>query len=299
MFDLEADLGSLLAIAEERHFGRAARRLGISQPALSKRLTRLEARLGGELVSRGRGGVQLSAAGAVLVEHATELVRRSRQAELACREAMSGAAGRLRIGYGIASVVRLLPEAVQRFRAVHPRVQLDLADLSSPEQLTRILDGELDLGFVREGSALPRTRSPVRLKLVPILRERLALAVRRGSLPRSTAPLSALRDEPFVMCTRTSSASYHDHVLAVCHGSGFAPRVAAEPNDLFSLLQLVRAGIGVALVPSSSAAMRIPDVIIKPLRSASAAWTIALGWRDEEARPVVAAFARIARSVAS
>src|SRR5262245_34090004 len=119
--DLDAgELRSFLLLAEQRHFGRAAERLSISQPALTKRLQRLEEKVGGRLLERGRGEVRLTSAGAVLLERAEALLQEGVAALALSRRAARGEAGLLRIGFGIASLVQLLPEVLLRFRAAFP-----------------------------------------------------------------------------------------------------------------------------------------------------------------------------------
>jgi DNA-binding transcriptional LysR family regulator len=122
-------------------------------------------------------------------------------------------------------------------------------------------------------------------------------AVQPRSPWRDREGLASLARAAFVVCSRGVSASYYDHVVALCRGAGFAPRIVTETNDLFSLLQLVRAGIGVALVPSAAAAMRVPRVRLKRVAAAAAAWEIALARREHDAGPLVEAFARVAREV--
>ena len=120
------------------------------------------------------------------------------------------------------------------------------------------------------------------IDVTPVHHERLVAAVGPGALWRDGKGLASLAEEPFVVCSRAVSASYYDHVVALCRTAGFTPRIVTETNELFSLLQLVRAGIGVALVPSASAAMRVPGVRWKAVRQKEAAWDIGLAWRKSE-----------------
>src|SRR5262245_15553729 len=263
-------LRSFVTLAEERHFGRAAERLHVSQPALSKRLGRLEQVIGGRLLARGYRDVRLTEPGRVLLERARSLLRETDRAIELGRGAVRGEAGLLRIGFGVATITQLLPEVLLRFRRAHPRVQIEMRDMSSAAQAQALRRGEIDLGFVRQPVTDPE------IDAVPILRERLAAAVRPPSAWRARAGLRSLALEPFVVCSRSVSASYYDHVVAVCRAVGFAPRIVTETNDLFSQLQLVRAGVGVALVPSAAAAMRVPGVRLENFGLAEAAWDIAL-----------------------
>jgi DNA-binding transcriptional LysR family regulator len=291
--DLEAaELRSLVALFEQRHFGRAAERLGISQPALTKRLQRLEEKVGGLLVSRGYRDVRLTEPGLVLLEQARGLLRSGELALEVSRQALRGGAGFLRIGFGVASIAQALPGILLRFRRSHPRVQVVMRDMSSPAQLQALRSEEIEIGFVRMPVADPA------IDCTPVHHERLVAAVAPGAAWRDRKGLASLAEEPFVVCSRAVSASYYDHVVALCRTAGFTPRIVTETNELFSLLQLVRAGIGVALVPSASATMRVPGVRFGAVRQKEAAWDIGLAWRKSpDASPLLQAFLRTALEV--
>ena len=286
------ELRSFLAIAEQRHFGRAAERLYISQPALTKRLQRLEEKVGGRLLERGRGAMELTPAGEVLLERARALLHEGEAALEISRQAVRGTAGQLRIGFGIASLAQLLPEAVLRFRRAFPNVQIRMRDMASSAQVLALSRGEIDVGFVRLPVADPE------LEASPILHERLVAALGPAVTYREREGLACLRHEPFVVCARSISASYFDHALSLCRRAGFTPKVVQEAGELFTQLQLVRAGIGVALVPSGAALMRVPQVRFRELRMAEAAWDVALVWRRRSpASSLVQAFVRVARHI--
>jgi DNA-binding transcriptional LysR family regulator len=286
------ELRSFVLLAEQRHFGRSARLLGLSQPALSKRLRRLEEKVGASLLERGRGPARLTAPGRVLLERARLLLRDVDLAVAVSRQAARGQAGLLRVGFGIASLAQLLPEAVRRFRRRFPDVQLQLQDMASVAQLAALQQEAIDVGFVR----LP-VREPG-IESQPLLRERLVAAVGPAAVFRPAAGLASLREAAFVVCARSVSATYHDHALALCREAGFTPRIVQEASELFTQLQLVRAGLGVALVPSSAAFMRVPGVRLHELRLASASWTIGVAWkRSAVPPPLVGAFLEVAREV--
>jgi DNA-binding transcriptional LysR family regulator len=289
-----AELRSFVVLAEQRHFGRAADILCVSQPALSKRLRRLEEKVGGPLLLRGYRDVRLTEPGRLLLERAKALLREAEVALRLARRAVKGEAGLLRIGFGVASIAKLLPDVLRRFRRSHPDVQIQMRDMSSPDQMRALSREEIEVGFVR----LPVEHGEI--ECAPILHERLVAAVGARFSRGSRGGLAPLRDEPFVVCSRSVSASYHDHVLALCRSAGFTPRIVQETSELFSLLQLVRAGIGVALVPSTAAAMRVPGVRFQDLRSSAAAWDVGLAWKKgTERSPLVGRFLEVARQVYS
>jgi DNA-binding transcriptional LysR family regulator len=293
--DLETgELRSFVLLAEQGHFGRTAEMLGLSQPALSKRLRRLEEKVGAPLLRRGRGGARLTESGRVLLERSRGLLRDVDLALAVSRQAARGEAGVLRIGFGIASLAQLLPEAVRRFRRRFPDVQLQMQDMASAAQLAALQRDAIEVGFVR----LPVREAGIESRA--ILRERLVAALGPGMSFRSREGLACLREAPFVVCARSVSASYYDHAVALCRQAGFTPRVVQEAGELFTQLQLVRAGMGVALVPSSAALMRVPGVRLQELRLPAAAWTIAVAWkRAVPLPPLLAAFLEVTRLLTS
>ena len=279
------DLQAVVALAETLHFGRAAERLHVSQPALSKRLRKLEDRIGGPLLVRGYRDVRLTEAGRLLAERGRLLLREAEAAVILSQQAARGDAGRLRIGFGIASILGLLPDVLLRFRRSHPGVQLQLRDMSTPDQIAALEAGDIDVGFVR----LPVRGD--RLVVRQVLDERLVLALGPRSPWNRKAGLRSVAAEPFIIIARARSASFYDHALSVCAASGFAPRIVQEANELFTVISLVRAGLGVSLVPRSTALLRLPGVRFRDLTLPEAAWNIAMAWhRDSDDAPLVRQF---------
>jgi DNA-binding transcriptional LysR family regulator len=270
-----ADLQAIVALAETLHFGRAADRLHVSQPALSKRIRRIEAEVGGPLLARRYRDVRLTEAGRLLAERGRRLLEESAAALALSQRAARGEAGLLRIGFGIASILGLLPGVLLRFRRAHPDVQLHLRDMSTPEQIAALGAGEIDVGFVRLPVSDPR------LVVRPVLDERLVAALGPRSPWNPRLGLRSVASEPFIIIARARSASFYSHALSICAASGFAPRVVQEANELFTVLSLVGAGLGVSLVPRSAALMRLPGVRFRDVKQPEAAWNIAVAWRRE------------------
>lgn len=282
------DLEAVVVLGETLHFGRAAERLFVSQPALSKRIKRLEERIGGPLLVRGYRDVRLTEAGRLLAGRGQHLLRESAAAIAVSQRAARGEAGLLRIGFGIATILGLVPDVLLRFRRAYPEVQLHLRDMSTPDQVSALGNRDIDIGFVR------RPVSDDRLVMRPVLDERLVavLGPRSPWVPR--LGLRSVAAEPFIIIARTRSASFYDHALSVCAAAGFAPRIVQEAGELFTVLSLVRAGLGVSLVPRSAALMRLPGVRFRELTIPKAAWNIALAWhRDSGDAPLVRRFAEM------
>ena len=279
------DLAALLVLAETLHFGRAADRLHVSQPALSKRIRRMEDSIGGPLLIRGYRDVQLTEAGRLLASRSRHLIAEVSATLALTGRAARGEAGLLRIGFGIASIFGLLPEVVRRFRRAHPEVQLHLRDMSTPDQISALVSGEIDVGFIRHRA------TDERLRMRHVLDERLAAAIGPSSRWNTRVGLRSLASEPFIIIARSRSASFYDHMLSVCAAAGFAPRIVQEADELFTIVSLVRAGLGVSLVPRSAALLRLEGVRFYDLGMPEAAWHIALAWhRDSDRVPLVQRF---------
>jgi DNA-binding transcriptional LysR family regulator len=278
------ELRAFVTLAEQRHFGRAAERLHITQPALTKQIQRLEDAVGGPLVVRGYREMRLTEAGAVLLPRAERLLKESAAVLDAARRAVRGQLGVLRIGFGLATI-QLLPELLLRFRSTLPGVELRVRDMSTPAQVAALAGGDLDVGFVR----LPVTDP--RIETRPILRERLVALLGAASRWQSRVGLRSAAQEPFITIARAQSASFHDHVIAVCRAAGFAPNIVQETSELFTMMMLVQGGMGIALAPSSVTIRRPTGVRVRSLGEAEAGWDIGIAWSQARAdAPLVRAF---------
>jgi DNA-binding transcriptional LysR family regulator len=283
-----SELRSFVVLANRLHFGQAAEALHVSQPALTKQMQRLEAKVAGPLLIRGYRRVTLTPAGEILRDRARSLLREAEIAEQMARLAVSGKAGLLRIGFGIASLAAGLPGILMRFRQHFPEVQVSMRDMSTPDQIEALEQGDIDVGFVR----LPVERPD--LVTLPVLEEMLVAAVPRGMPYRKG--LFSLRNEPFVVISRSVSASFFDHLVHTCRAAGFSPRIVQEVNELFTVLNLVGGGVGVSLVPRSASLMHVPHVRLLDTGLAEAKWKIGLAWRRlDQGDPLVRNFIGLAR----
>jgi DNA-binding transcriptional LysR family regulator len=283
------ELRAFVTLAEQLHFGRAADRLHITQPALTKQIQRLEDAVGGALVRRGYREVQLTHAGEVLLPRAAQLLQESAATLDLARRAARGQLGVLRIGFGLATIQRLLPDLLLRFRAALPGVELRLRDMATTAQVAALARGDLDVGFVRLPVIEPR------IDTRPILHERLVALLGAQSRWQSREGLRSASHQPFVTIARTTSAGFYDHVIAVCRAAGFAPNIVQETNELFTMMMLVQGGMGIALAPSSATIRRPPGVRVRALEEAEAAWDIGIAWsRARHDAPLVRAFVETA-----
>jgi DNA-binding transcriptional LysR family regulator len=282
------------ALAEELHFGRAAKRLAMTQPPLSQAIGNLERELGVRLFDRTRRRVALTHAGAAFLEEARATLAHATQAIETARRADRGEVGRLAVGYLAATAYSLLPLVLRDFARGFQGVKLELRELTLPQQFEALLRGDIEVGLLRPPVA------PAELASETVLSERfvLALPVRHPLCALRRVPAKRLAGERFIMFPRQPGLVFHDLVMDFCLRSGFTPRVAQEANQTHTVVGLVSAGIGVALVPASTQKIALAGVAYRPLREATPYAKTAVAWRRADASPVVAAFLDVARRVA-
>lgn len=281
-------------LAEELHFGRAARRLAITQPPLSHAIAKLEAELEVRLFARTRRQVRLTHAGAVFLAEARATLARAAQGVELAQRAQRGEVGRLAVGYLAATAYTLLPLVLRDFRRRFPGVKLELRELTIPQQLAALLQGDIEVGLLR-----PPVRD-AELDSQTILAEPFVLALpsRHPLCILRRVPAKRLAGEPFVMFPRQPGLVFHDLVMGFCLRNGFTPRVAQEANQTHTVIGLVSAGVGVALVPASTQKIGLAGVTYRALREATPESRTAVAWRRADASPVVAAFLDVARRAA-
>jgi DNA-binding transcriptional LysR family regulator len=283
-----------IALAEELHFGRAARRLNITQPPLSMAIRALEEELGVRLLERAPRRVTLTHAGHTFLEQTRSLLARAEDAVELTRAAARGEVGRLTVGFMSASIHTLLPQVLREFAARFPAVRLELRELTIPQQIESLRGEKIDVGFLRPPVA------DAELEVEPLASEPLIVALPRGHrlAKLSRVPLRRLADEPFVMFQQAPGLVLHNLVLGFCLAAGFTPRVVQEASQSHAVAGLVSGGIGVALVPASTQSTHLAGIEYRPLADASPPVWTSLAWRRGDASPVIAAFRATAREVA-
>ncbi|WP_248323710.1 MULTISPECIES: LysR family transcriptional regulator [unclassified Caballeronia] len=280
-------LKTFLAVAELRHFSRAADALHVSQPALSKQIGALEASLGGKLFERGRHGAELTLFGEAFLPDAQALMRDADDILARARDASSGRTGHLRIGICL-SVLTLVPRLIADFRRQNPGVAITLSDLSSSEQSRRILAGKLDAGFMR----LPAASGLTSFRVID---EGLALAMpadtRYKRLPKD---LGVLNDIGFIALSRARGPGLAAQIDRWCGERRFVPNVTQHAEDVQSVLTSVAAGVGVAFIPSRAQHL-LRDATVLPLNGKHAKWRVGLAWPSAKENAVTARFVRHVR----
>ncbi|MGC8702040.1 MAG: LysR substrate-binding domain-containing protein [Thiomonas sp.] len=285
-----------VAVAEERHFSRAAQRLHVSQPPLSQQIRALEAELGVPLFTRGRGGVQRTAAGDALLPLARGILDAVAHAVTQTRQAGRGEAGRLRIGFaGSMPFTDVMPRLLRDFRAAWPQVTLDLREQPSQAQIDDLLADRLDLGFLRHTPSI----DDARISTLVVQREPLLVAI-HADHPLAAQPavqLAALRDQPFVLYSASLGSGLRAQTLALCAQAGFTPRIAQEVHEMPTLIGLISAGLGVGIVAASMQRAQLPFVDYRPLADMQASTDVLLAWRQGDAQPPLRNFLALANAV--
>ena len=252
-----------LVLAEELHFGRAARRLSMSQPPLSLNIQQLEASVGTRLFTRNSKQVALTAAGQAFVAAARALLDQAAQAAALAKDVGQGMAGSLNIGFAGTMLYSGLPDILARFQAQHPLLRVMLKELSSSEQLIELAHERLDLGFVHT------TRVPPGLSQILVASQAFVCCLPSGhSLAgQPSLPLALLQGDPFAVVSRTVSPDYHDRILQTCLDAGFYPEIRYELQHWLSVVALVSRGMGVALVPAALQQSAMPGTVFVPVVS--------------------------------
>jgi len=286
-----------VAVAELENVSRAALRLHVSQPALSRQVRDLEDELGFPLLRRSAKAVQLTEAGRVFLTESRAVLARAESAVAAAREVATGRRGELHVGYAPVPTVRILPPALRAFQAEVPGVRVKLHDLSPEEMLAGLRQGTLHLTLL----VRPTRRMLRGLRFVPLVRDALRLAVPRGHrLSRLRAvPLSELAGVPLVAYSRKEFPEYHDTLEALFASAGVRPRIVEEHDGGVSLVTAVEAGTGLALVSQSIACSIGARLKLLPLVPAPADLVVGAAMPKAPVNAAAETFLRCARAQAS
>jgi DNA-binding transcriptional LysR family regulator len=280
-----------VVLAEELHFRRAAARLHISQPPLSKQIAALEQELGCRLLERSRRRVELTAAGESFRRDVRAVLAELDVAISTARALDAGLAGVLRVGFVGSALLSIVPAVVQAFSAERPGVEVGLSERSTVDALRLLRNGTIDVALVRP----PMEPDPA-LHSDMVLRERTIAAVPAGHpLARlRRIPLRRLAAEPLVLFPRAQAPGFHDLLIGELAATGHSPRIAQYAPEMTTIVGLVAAGIGVSPVPASVAHLGLEGVAYRPLAGAPDMELIAVTRAHDQA-PLVGAFVDAAK----
>jgi DNA-binding transcriptional LysR family regulator len=286
-----------IAVAEEENVSRAALKLHVSQPALSRQVRDLEEELGFALLERSAKSVKLTAAGRAFLAEAQAVLVRLEQGLQAARAVASGGHGELHVGYAPSPTARLLPPTLRAFQAELPHVRVRLHDLSTEEMLAGLRTGQLQLALmVQQPPALMRG-----LRFVPLTTDviRLAVAPNHPLAQKRAVTLADIAALPLVAYGRREYPDYYALLEALFAGVKNKPRVVEEHDGVTSIIAAVEAGAGVALLSESVACMAGPRLKLLPLTPAVKPAIIGAAFPNTPMPPVAEHFLKCAQSVAT
>ena len=275
-----------VAVAEDLHFGHAAQRLRIAQPALSRQIQALEEELQVQLLFRNRRRVQITPAGQVFLERSRLVLSRAEDAIFAAQRAGGGVSGSLNLGFVGSATYDALPAVLRSFTQTFPEVELILSEMTVHAQLEALTEKRIDIGLLR----LPRKTEGLVFRTIS--REPLYAALPSSHrLARvSAVRLSALAGEPFVLYPDHPRPSWTEFVIGLCHQAGFQPTVVQRTVEIQTTLSLVAAGIGVSIVPACLGNISRKDVVYRRLIGLRARTELQVAYRENDPSRVVQNF---------
>ena len=284
-----------VVLAQELHYGRAAQRLCIAQPALSQQIKKLEKELGVQLFERSSRRVRLTPEGSQLLEYARRTLRDADALTHLAEKVSRGQAGLLRLGAVSAATFTFLPLVLRNFVKSSDGVDVSLHVMDTPQQVEAMLEDRLDVGLVR-----PWVHNDL-ISVEELYHERMLLAVSSDHrlAKRKQVWMREFAQDPFVTYPRERGAGYYDLVVDICRSAGFYPNIRQELDEVYTISAMVAAGLGVAILPEVAAVLQIPGVTYLPLRDATAHAGLCLAWPAQRVSPLSSRFIRIAKRVAA
>ncbi|WDD94977.1 LysR substrate-binding domain-containing protein [Burkholderia sp. FERM BP-3421] len=287
-----------VTVADERHFGRAAARLSMTQPPLSQAIRALEEALGVALFARTKRSVELTAVGAALLPEVERLLAAADALPPLAQSLARGEAGSLSLAFVSTADYGLLPNLLREFGARNPHVRLQLTEATSDVQIDELAAGRIDAGLIIP--PVPPRHAAV-LSYLPVAREPLVVAMPADASKageETPVRLAEVADLPLVIFPRRLAPGFYD-IITGCYGAaGVTPRIGQEAIQMQTIVSLVSAGMGVALVPQSLRNLRRTGVIYRPLAADAPVVETGLAWRTGDVSPVLAAFIEIVRRAA-
>jgi DNA-binding transcriptional LysR family regulator len=283
-----------VAVAEERHFGRAAQRLHMSQPPLSMQIKALERELGIGLLERTSRRVALTDAGRAFLERAKIILGAVEEAREVARGAEQGLQGRLEVGFISSASLSLLPPSIRLFRERFGGVELELKELTSAQQIDALYEGGIRVGLVR----LPLRAPGIRFE--PVLEERLVVALPSGHALEDLdrVSLETIVDLPLIFFTRQLIPGFHAQIVELFQRVGAFPKVAQHAVHLQTIVGLVASGVGIAILPSSAQRASREGVVYRALDVPDATSWMGLAWVEGDESKLVRNFIGTVREAA-
>jgi len=284
-----------VTVAEELHFGRAAARLHMTQPPLSQAIAALEDGLGTALFLRNRRTVALTPAGSALLPEARRILLEAALLPDLARRAASGETGRLALAFITSADYSVLPPFLRRYSERYPGVQLSLQEATSDVQIDELLRGRIDAGLLIP--PLPE-RARAALDYMKVLDEPLILCAPAGLLRRKgPVALRNLPSLPLIIFPREISPALHDAILSCFRAAGITPAIGQQAIQMQTIVSLVSAGMGLALVPQSVSNLMRPGVEYRALADPTPLVETGIAWRRDNVSPVLQGFLELLRTI--
>ncbi len=284
-------LVSFVAVAEELHFGRAAARLNLAQPALSRQIMQLEDRLRVRLFERTQRSVQITEPGRVFLERARRILSDLGRATDEVVRIAGGQEGRLRVGFIHSSTFGVSPPIFRAFRRAYPKIEMELFEMTIADQLIALENDTIDVGILRPPIANARLQTAI------LRDEHFVLAV-PGDHPlaaRDRVRLNELYDEDFVLFSQISSPLFSTRTLSMCDQAGFLPRIVQNATQIHTILGLVSANMGISIVPDVAREVNMRNIKILDIEDNPPPVHVVIAWRSSDGSPSVNSFVRTAR----
>lgn len=284
-----------MALADEGSFGRAAKRLHVSQPPLTRQIRQLEDEFGTRLFERTSKGVELTQTGRLFRDDAAKILALALQTAERTRKAGRGQLGRLDVGIFGSAVLNVIPRLILEFRRRYPDVEVHLHTMTRPEQIVALQERRLTVGFLRVFPDAPD------MAVETVLRERLTVAINRDndlSRHREIA-VRAFADQSLILFPSSPRPSLGDHIVALCHAEGFQPRVTQEVQDVVTSIALVSCGFGICVAPECAARLRLPHVVYRPLKGSERIIELGCAYRPDDRSPILKSFLDVVRQFRS
>lgn len=293
-FRLMRHLWLFLVVAEEQHFGRAAKRLGMTQPPLTEQIQILENALKVKLFIRSKRGAQLTSIGQAIYPAVKKFSDQMEQLEFAVSEAIHGQNGTLTIGGISTAMFEVLPNLLDQLRHEHPDLTILVKEIDSADAAPLLESGEIDLAFARLQGEVGTN-----LKSIKLIEDSLVVVVPKSHHLTSNQQieLKQLSKEIFIMFSRKFSPIYFDTIISACNTSGFSPRILHEVHSVSTQVAFVSCGQGIALVPASLRKIAPENVICIPLKETIEVVTTAIAWNTRNTNPaIVSALDQVAKN---
>ncbi|ENE2732123.1 LysR family transcriptional regulator [Stenotrophomonas maltophilia] len=278
-----------LAVAESLSFNRAAERLHVSQPVVTRTIAQLEHSIGARLFSRTTRRVALTPAGAMLLKEARSLMAHVECVQRVVPHAVAEESRRLTVGATSIAMQTVTPTFLRRFTELHPEVTLEVRELPSQTQFESLLSADIDVGFVLLPGAHPD------LIVRPVHQERMRLAIpehhphARNATRGAQIPLSAFANDEFIIPSRAQNSTMYDEILKTCETAGFRPRLR-ECEENQTCLGLAKTGLGVVFIPSQSQQPIVDGLSLVDIEDPVPVLELAIAWRKEDPSPYLAIF---------